>query len=96
MCCGLFVLFCCVLGVGVVPHVGGGAQEGGDAVVGGGHRVGGLGGRVVPVYVPGQMGHVHVHLIHCQQGHLETSGSDTWKHPDKPAVQDLVRRLETS
>ena len=88
VCCVLCVVWCvvrlcvvCVVceggGGGGVPHVGSGAQEGGDAVVGGGQRVGGLGGRVVPVDVPGQVGHVHVHLIHRQQGHLETSGSDT-------------------
>lgn len=54
------------------PHVGGGAQEGGDAVVGRRQRVGRARLAVVPVHVSGHVRQVHVQLIHGQQGHLDT------------------------
>lgn len=62
------------------PHVGGGAEERRDAVVGSGQRVGRTCLAVIPVNVFCHVRKVHVHLIDSQQRHLW--GQVNWKFID--------------
>lgn len=57
-------------------HVGGGAEERGDAVVGSSQRVWRTRLTVIPVHVFGHMRQVHMHLIHSQKGHLKIPVDD--------------------